>query len=331
MSSEEQILFHPDSLKRNGSRNGHGNGTSVGEQNGGGQGLVVGSAPEGHQDKDLHDRIIQQVEFYLSNENLATDKFLQHQLTKNEAANGNIDIKVLASFPKMKQITKDTALVSEALKKSANLEVSPNGKHVRRKVPFILQADEATAEEKVMVYVTHIPKYMDTTAVVNLFSLCGSVVKVDLPLDKKSGEIRGIAFVQYAEPGHVQKAIKFFGLGTNAHKVRVFPYKDPKKGLKEAEKKAPAAEKGLDSPWFETKNVSDAFNDYKESKFRANPVSINLTTQQQPHEWEADPSTAALRPKLSRNIVAEVQPSVQPIRQPLGPQEGKGFRGRRLV
>ncbi|CAA0832334.1 La-related protein 6A [Striga hermonthica] len=82
----------------------------------------------------LRRRIIKQVEYYFSDENLPTDKFLMNFVTNN--VEGFVPIGVIASFRKMKKLTRDTALIVAALKESTFLVVSSNGKKVKRVHPL---------------------------------------------------------------------------------------------------------------------------------------------------------------------------------------------------
>ncbi|KAL3851477.1 hypothetical protein ACJIZ3_013359 [Penstemon smallii] len=83
---------------------------------------------------DLRCKIIKQVEYYFSDENLPNDKFLMKYVTNN--VQGFVPIGVVASFRKMKKLTKDISLIAKALKESALLVVSPNGKRVKRLHPL---------------------------------------------------------------------------------------------------------------------------------------------------------------------------------------------------
>ncbi|GMP71908.1 hypothetical protein CsSME_00030146 [Camellia sinensis var. sinensis] len=82
---------------------------------------------------DLRDKIIKQVEYYFSDENLPNDKFLMNYVTKD--VEGFVPIAVIASFRKMKRLTHDSSLIVAALKQSSFLVVSSNSK-VRRLLPF---------------------------------------------------------------------------------------------------------------------------------------------------------------------------------------------------
>ncbi|KAG6394742.1 hypothetical protein SASPL_145332 [Salvia splendens] len=74
------------------------------------------------------------VEFYFSDENLPNDKFMLKYVTRN--VEGFVPIGVVASFRKMKKLTKDTSWIVAALKESTFLVVSSNGKMVKRLHPL---------------------------------------------------------------------------------------------------------------------------------------------------------------------------------------------------
>ncbi|NXC71545.1 LARP6 protein, partial [Anhinga anhinga] len=84
-------------------------------------------------DPQLVRRIVSQVEFYLSDENLAKDAFLLKHVQKNKM--GFVSIKLLTSFKKVKYLTHDWRLTRYALQFSELLEVNKEGTKVRRRVP----------------------------------------------------------------------------------------------------------------------------------------------------------------------------------------------------
>ncbi|XP_065602055.1 la-related protein 6-like [Cyrtonyx montezumae] len=85
-------------------------------------------------DPQLVRRIVSQVEFYLSDENLAKDAFLLKHVQKNKL--GFVSIKLLTSFKKVKYLTRDWRLTLYALRFSELLEVNQEGTKVRRRVPI---------------------------------------------------------------------------------------------------------------------------------------------------------------------------------------------------
>ncbi|KAM8795092.1 la-related protein 6-like [Eudromia elegans] len=85
-------------------------------------------------DPQLVRRIVSQVEFYLSDENLAKDAFLLKHVQKNKL--GFVSIKLLTSFKKVKYLTRDWRLTLYALRFSELLEVNEEGTKVRRRIPI---------------------------------------------------------------------------------------------------------------------------------------------------------------------------------------------------
>ncbi|XP_028559912.2 la-related protein 6-like [Podarcis muralis] len=84
-------------------------------------------------DLQLIRRIVSQVEFYLSDENLSKDAFLLKHVQKNRL--GFVSIKLLTSFKKVKYLTRDWRVTLYALQFSELLEVNEEGTKVRRKTP----------------------------------------------------------------------------------------------------------------------------------------------------------------------------------------------------
>ncbi|XP_075476987.1 la-related protein 6A-like isoform X1 [Primulina tabacum] len=88
---------------------------------------------------DLRCKIIKQVEYYFSDENLPKDKFLLKYVTRKDGYGIfylPVPIGVIASFRKMKNLTRDMSLIVAALKESSLVVVSSNGKKVKRLHPL---------------------------------------------------------------------------------------------------------------------------------------------------------------------------------------------------
>ncbi|XP_059289023.1 la-related protein 6A isoform X2 [Lycium ferocissimum] len=68
---------------------------------------------------DLRIKIVKQVEYYFSDENLPTDKFLLKYVTRDKE--GFVPVKVIASFRKVKKLTRETSIISAALRESSFL------------------------------------------------------------------------------------------------------------------------------------------------------------------------------------------------------------------
>ncbi|OCU00519.1 la-related protein 6 isoform X2 [Xenopus laevis] len=88
----------------------------------------------GIPDLKLVQKIVSQVEFYLSDENLSHDAFLLKHVQKNKM--GYVSIKLLTSFKKIKSLTRDWRKTLYALRFSEHLEVNEEETKVRRKKPL---------------------------------------------------------------------------------------------------------------------------------------------------------------------------------------------------
>ncbi|KAK9396839.1 la-related protein 6-like [Crotalus adamanteus] len=84
-------------------------------------------------DPFLVKRIVSQVEFYFSDDNLSRDVFLLRHMQRNKM--GFVSIKLLTTFKKMKCLTRNWRVTLYALQFSKLLELNEDGTKVRRKDP----------------------------------------------------------------------------------------------------------------------------------------------------------------------------------------------------
>ncbi|KZV51047.1 la-related protein 6A [Dorcoceras hygrometricum] len=120
---------------------------------------------------DLRCKIIKQVEYYFSDENLPNDKFLLKYVTRND---GYVPIGVIASFRKMKKLTRDMSLIVAALKESSLVVVSSNGNKVKRLHPLPL----ADVKDP-MVCTVLVENLPEDHSVENLYKVFGEVGKIE--------------------------------------------------------------------------------------------------------------------------------------------------------
>lgn len=162
------------------SSGGGGGGTQV--ENGGGRhpieddsGLesLNGSASE---EEELAQRIVAQVEFYFSDENILRDSFLLKHVRRNRE--GYVSLKLMASFRKVKSLTKSWEAVRDALRGSTRLEVNPEGTKVRRRDP-LPPHDETGPSRSVVAF--GLPwERPSVEAVAELFARCGPISLIRL-------------------------------------------------------------------------------------------------------------------------------------------------------
>ncbi|KAK6462344.1 hypothetical protein DFJ63DRAFT_153134 [Scheffersomyces coipomensis] len=84
-----------------------------------------------YKGEDFEDKVRKQVEFYFSDSNLQTDKFLWKIY---EANDGWVELKTILTFSRMRQYRPEEKVIA-ALKDSSELVVSTNEDMVRRKEP----------------------------------------------------------------------------------------------------------------------------------------------------------------------------------------------------
>ncbi|KAJ4878115.1 La-related protein 6A [Raphanus sativus] len=126
-------------------------------------------------DKDeLKKKIIRQVEYYFSDENLPTDKFLLNAMKKNKK--GFVPISTIATFHKMKKLTRDHALIVSALKESSFLVVSSDEKKVKRLSPL----PEVRDPKIFTVLVENLPEDHSEDNIRTIFGKAGSIKSVSI-------------------------------------------------------------------------------------------------------------------------------------------------------
>ncbi|XP_072320567.1 la-related protein 6a [Eucyclogobius newberryi] len=92
-------------------------------------------------DQELIHKLVSQIEYYLSDENLEHDAFLLKHVRRNKL--GFVSVKLLTSFKKVKHLTRDWRTTAYALKHSNILELNDEGRKVRRKSAVPVFASES--------------------------------------------------------------------------------------------------------------------------------------------------------------------------------------------
>ncbi|KAJ8398552.1 hypothetical protein AAFF_G00420800 [Aldrovandia affinis] len=80
-------------------------------------------------DPELTQKLVAQIEYYLSDENLEHDAFLLKHVRRNKM--GFVSVKLLTSFKKVKHLTRDWRTTAYALRQSALLELNEEGRKGR--------------------------------------------------------------------------------------------------------------------------------------------------------------------------------------------------------
>lgn len=79
---------------------------------------------------DLIQKIIQQVEYYFSNEYLTRDAYFLRQIRRKRE--GYLSMKLITNFKKVRKLVKDPRITSYCLRQSTTLQVNEDGTKVRR-------------------------------------------------------------------------------------------------------------------------------------------------------------------------------------------------------
>lgn len=122
-------------------------------------------------DNELSQKIITQVEYYFSDDNLVKDTFLMQRINRDKR--GCVDLKLIASFKKMKKLTQDINVIATALHNSKKLEVNKAGTMVRRVAPLPVTKEEAAALKTVVAV-----NFNETGNLSEQFGSCGTVSRV---------------------------------------------------------------------------------------------------------------------------------------------------------
>lgn len=102
---------------------------------------------------DFEDKVKRQVEFYFSDSNLQTDKFL---FKIYEANDGWVELKTILTFGRMRQYRPEERAIA-ALKTSDKLVISPNEDMIRRKDPLKDYNEIKNAKRRNSVHVEGFP------------------------------------------------------------------------------------------------------------------------------------------------------------------------------
>ncbi|KAI5331962.1 hypothetical protein L3X38_022089 [Prunus dulcis] len=131
------------------------------------------SSGTGGLSNDLKQKIIKQVEYYFSDENLPSDKHMLSLIKKNKE--GFVPISVIASFRKMKKLIRNNSLIAAALRESSLLVVSSNGKKLKRLHPLPLPENR---DAKCTVLVENLPEDHSVENLKKIFGEAGNIKDV---------------------------------------------------------------------------------------------------------------------------------------------------------
>ncbi|GFP87148.1 la-related protein 6b [Phtheirospermum japonicum] len=123
---------------------------------------------------DAHQKIINQVEFYFSDINLATTDQLFRFMSKDPE--GYVPLPVVASFKKIKTAITDVAQLASVLRGSNKLLVSEDGEKVKRKHP-LTESDMEELQSRIVI-AENLPEDHSHQNLMKIFSSVGSVKSI---------------------------------------------------------------------------------------------------------------------------------------------------------
>ncbi|XP_013786965.1 la-related protein 6-like [Limulus polyphemus] len=200
--------------------------------------------------QDLVDKIIHEVESYFSDQSLLKDTFLLKHIKRNKQ--GYVSLKLVASFRKVKRLSKDWKIVAYSLRQSKHLDLNKEGTKIKRKNPLPKNWDPSS--RSIVAY--NLPVSQPSVEIVkDLFSKCGeiSTVRILQPGNAIPADIKRhlprmgstvCAVVEFTEPEAAKKAtVELDCSNTDWRSLRVVPLVSKKSTLSEKNKKSDSGDK----------------------------------------------------------------------------------------
>lgn len=157
-------------------------------------------------------QLLQQLEFYFSDENLMNDKYLRNLLNKD--IDKGVEISILESFNKIKDILegeKDKTLRKSYIKSAVNSSKKIKLNPLQNKIIRIENFDETKINQEDLdnrtIYVDNLPSTISQETLKQLFSRCGKVLHISIPKFPQSKKSKGFAFVIFSKKEETLDAI----------------------------------------------------------------------------------------------------------------------------
>ncbi|KAL8103460.1 hypothetical protein AgCh_027879 [Apium graveolens] len=154
---------------------------------------------------DLRHKIIKQVEYYFSDENLKTDTYLMNYVTKDK--DGYVPISVIACFRKLKKLAPDRSLIVAALKDSSQLVLSSSKKNVRRLNP--LPFNEVKDPQLCTVLVENLPEDHSPENIRKIFCEAGNIKNISIRDPNVSRETKSCSVAEKLLCGKLHALVEY--------------------------------------------------------------------------------------------------------------------------
>lgn len=204
--------------------------------------VVTVQSGEVKLDEELESKIIDQIEYYFGDINLSRDKFLKEEVKKDD---GWIPLETMLKFNRLEKLTKDAAVICEALKKSDLMEVSEDKTKIRRSLDRPLRNYSNEELRTKSVYAKGFPVDMTLDQVKEFFKKFGDMDSIYMRKDFKKN-FKGSCFVIFRNDEDAKKFVETPDIKCNdTEMVRLL--KDDYFKKKNAEKKQVSLDKAKKS------------------------------------------------------------------------------------
>ncbi|CAI0447024.1 unnamed protein product [Linum tenue] len=191
--------------------------------------------------EELRQKIVKQAEYQFSDMSLLANESMSKHLSKDPE--GYVPISVIASTKKMKSLTSNHHLITQALKSSPKLVVHEDARRVKRKIPFTEKEREELQSRTVVV--ENLPEDHSHQNLEKIFGVVGSVktIRICHPQESNSSRSKSDFFmsnklhalVEFDTPDVAEKAAEKLNDERNWRKglrVRLLLRCSPKSVLK---------------------------------------------------------------------------------------------------
>ncbi|KAK8728263.1 hypothetical protein OTU49_009202 [Cherax quadricarinatus] len=249
-----------------------------------GEGTTVKTVPVVLPSQDVCRRILELVEYYLSDHNLVKDMFLLKHVTKHHE--GYISLKLITSYKKIKRLTKDWRVVAHALKHSKTLEMNDEETKVRRQNALPQKLEEDTRTFRTLLATNISKEQANMNNLAEFFARFGEITSLQLhkPGGRSIEEVRqaerqhpGIintfcAIVEYEKVHYARHALKFI---INNPQCSMKTLELPRKKHETGSLLKTKANAEGESAYYSTSDVSERTSPISRMKAFCEPLSLS--------------------------------------------------------
>merc|ERR1712154_27428 len=170
-------------------------------------GTMTETEKNGKAISDVDAKVIKQIEYYFGDHNLMKDKFMKEKITEDD---GWIPLATMLTFNRLKQITEDSNIICEALRKSESglMEVNEANDKIRRCPSKPLPEDSKERKEEIQarsIYTKRFPKETKLDELEEFFSAYGKVETIYMKRDFHKHFFKGSVFVTFSKKEDADK------------------------------------------------------------------------------------------------------------------------------